>query len=83
MTAGSGSSLSQRHLRTPGLEAHEVRLVDEDLGRLLDQDDAVVRRNHRRQRVEERRLACARPAGDEDGAPLAHGLREVIGDVLP
>ena len=58
--------LAERGLRAPRLEPHEVRLVDQDLGRLLDEDDAVVGRNRRRQRIEQRGLAGAGAAGDQD-----------------
>ena len=34
--------LAERHLRSSRLEPNEVRLVDEDLGRLFDQHDAVA-----------------------------------------
>jgi hypothetical protein len=34
--------LPERRLRAPRLEPHEVGLVDENLGRLLDQHDAVL-----------------------------------------
>ena len=58
--------LSERHLRATRLEPQQVRLVEMNLGRLLDDDDAVAVRNVRRQRIEQRRLAGAGPARDQD-----------------
>ena len=68
--------LAERRLRSSRLEPDEIRLVDPDLGRLLDQDDAVLRRDRLRDGVEERRLARARPAGDEDVVAGVHGRHE-------
>ena len=43
-------------LFTAGLEADEVRPVDLQLCRILNEDDAVVRWQERRERIEQRRL---------------------------
>jgi hypothetical protein len=58
--------LAERHLRSPRLEANEIGLVDENLGRFLDQDDAVLRRNRLRDSVQQRRLAGACAPRNED-----------------
>ena len=41
VTGGQRRLLSERRLRPPRLEAHQVRLVEMNLGRLLDHDDPV------------------------------------------
>ena len=48
---------------------HDVRLLQLELGRVLDGDDALGVGNERRQAVEQRRLAGARTAGDQDVQP--------------
>ena len=48
---------------------HDVRLLELELGRVLDRDDALVVRDERREAVEQRRLAGAGAAGDEDVQP--------------
>ena len=58
--------LAERRLRAPRLEPKHVRLVEVNLRRLLDQDDAVAVGNVRRQRVQQRRLPGAGSAGDQD-----------------
>ena len=50
------------------LEVDRVRLLQLHLRRVLDDDDALVLGNERRQRVEQRRLARAGAAGDHDVA---------------
>src|SRR5439155_25490689 len=49
-----------------GLESHEVVLLQLELGRVLDGDDAVVVGDHGRQYVQQRRLPGARPAAHQD-----------------
>ena len=49
-----------------GLEGHDVLLAELELGRVLDRDDPLVLGDERREDVEERRLAGARAARDED-----------------
>ena len=66
VTGGSGASWPSGDLRAPGLEPHEVRLVEMDLCGLLDHDDAVVVRDARRERIQQRRLAGAGAARDQD-----------------
>ena len=53
-------------VRRPGLERDDVRLLEPQLGVVLDGDDPLAGRHRRRQRVEQRRLAGARAAGDDD-----------------
>ena len=48
----------------PRLEAHDVRLVEQQLGRVLDRHDALALRQERGEHVEERRLAGAGAAAD-------------------
>jgi hypothetical protein len=53
-------------------------LAQPQLGGVLDRDHAVVGRDPHRKRIEQRGLARAGPAGDEDAAPRAHRLREQL-----
>ena len=65
-------------VRRARLEPHDVRLLELELGRVLDGDDALVVGDERREAVEERRLAGARAAGDEDvQARPHHGAQQV------
>ena len=48
------------------LQRHDVRLLQLQLGGVLDGDDALVVRDERRQDVQQRRLARAGAAGDDD-----------------
>ena len=50
----------------PRLEPEHVALVEPQLGRILDRDDAILVRDRGRERVEERRLAGAGTPRDED-----------------
>src|SRR5215213_7318265 len=50
----------------PGFEPQHVPLVEAQLGGVLDRDDAVVVRDSRRERVQERRLPRPGAARDED-----------------
>ena len=52
-------------VRRPRFEAHDVRLLQLQLGRVLDRDDALVLRDEARQHVEQRRLAGAGAARDQ------------------
>ena len=56
-------------VRRARLQPHDVRLLELQLGRVLDGDDALVVRDERRQAVEQRRLAGAGAAGDQDVEP--------------
>ena len=56
----------QTRLLASRLEPDQVRPVDLQLRRVLDQHDAVVGRQERRERVQQRRLARARAAADQD-----------------
>jgi hypothetical protein len=53
-------------VRGPRLEAHDVLLLEPQLGRLLDGHDALVGPDRAGQRVEQARLAGARATGDDD-----------------
>ena len=53
-------------VRRPRLQPHDVLLLQLQLDRILDRDDALVAGDERRQHVEQRRLAGAGTAGDED-----------------
>ena len=53
-------------VRRPRLERDDVLLAQLQLGRVLDRDDALVVGDERRQDVEQRRLAGAGAAGDDD-----------------
>ena len=61
----------------PGLQREHVLLVELELLRVLDGDDALVGGNERRQHVEHRRLTGAGTAGHDDVQPAHHaGLQE-------
>ena len=70
-----------------GLQPDHVGLLELELGRVLDGDDPLVGRDERRQDVEQRRLAGAGAAGDEDVEPgphrraqeLEHRLGQAVG----
>ena len=64
MTGGSGASWPSAACAR--LEPNHVRFVQMNLCGLLNQDDAIVIGNVRGQRVEQRGLAGARAAGDQD-----------------
>ena len=68
-----------------GLEAHHVRLLQLQLGRVLDRHRALAVVDHPAHGVEQRGLARAGAAGDEDVEPRAAGdlqhRRHVGGDV--
>lgn len=51
-------------------EAHMVRMIEPQLGDILDRDDPVGRARGGQQRCEERRLAGARRPRDEEVGPL-------------
>ena len=53
-------------VRRPRLERDHVLLLELELGRVLDRDDALVVRDEGREGVERRRLTGAGTAGDED-----------------
>src|SRR5829696_2468239 len=64
-------------VRRPGLEPHDMRLLELQLGRVLAGDDALVELDVVREAVQERRLAGAGSAGDHDvAAHLADDLQE-------
>ena len=59
------------------LHAADMLLVELQLGRVLDGDDAVLHRDEAREHVEERGLAGARAARDDDVGLCQHrGLEE-------
>ena len=53
-------------LRAPRLKAHDVRLVNLQLCSVLNDHNPITRRNERRQRIKQRRLAGAGSATDQD-----------------
>ena len=53
-------------VRRPGLQADAVRLLELELGRVLDRQDPLVVRDERGDHVERRGLPGARPARDQD-----------------
>ena len=55
-------------VRRAGLQAHHMRLLQLQLGRILAGDDAFVVVDVAREAVQQRRLARARAAGDDDVA---------------
>ena len=65
-------------VRRARLQAHDVRLLELQLGRVLDRDDALVGRDVARQAVQQRRLARAGAAADQDVAPRLHGRGEEV-----
>ena len=58
--------LAERRLRTPCFEPKHVRFVQVNLSGLLDQNNAIAIGNVRGQRIEQRGLAGAGTAGDQD-----------------
>ena len=67
-------------VRRPRLEADPVRQLDLQLGRVLDRHEALARRYEPRKQVEQRRLAGAGAAGDDDVQPGAHAGGEQVDD---
>ena len=63
-------------VRRARLERDDVRLLELELGGVLDGDDALVRRDRAREHVEQRRLAGAGAAGDDDVLLRVHAARE-------
>ena len=64
----------------PRLEPQDVPLVEPQLGGVLDRDDPVAVRDRGRERVQQRRLAGAGAAGDQDvQLGLDAALEEVDG----
>ena len=53
-------------VRRARLEAHDVSLAQHQLGRVLDRDDPLLVGDEAREHVEQRRLARAGAAGDDD-----------------
>ena len=66
----------------PGLEPHDVRMVGDEFGAVLDEDQALARIGEGEQRREQRRLAGARSAGDEERDPLLDELAQQADRVL-
>ena len=58
--------LAERRLRSAGLQPKDVRFVEVNLRRLLDQDDPVAIGNVRREGIQKRRLPGAGSARDQD-----------------
>jgi len=68
-------------VRGPRLEPHDVLLLQLQLRRVLDRDDALVGRDEPGQHVEQRRLAAARAPGDQDVEPRADDPFEELADL--
>src|SRR4030095_9436522 len=62
-----------------GLKTPYMRLLQLQLGGILDGDQTLLCRNEARQGIEKRRLARARAASDENGHPSPYGLPEYLG----
>ena len=60
-------------VRRPRLEPHRVPLPQRQFRRVLDRDDALALRDEARERVEQRRLARAGAARDDDVQPRRDG----------
>jgi len=69
-------------VRRTGLEPHHVRLLELELRRVLDRDDALALGDVAREDVEERRLAGARTARDQGVDPRADDPAEEPGHRL-
>ena len=67
-------------VRRPGLQPDHVLLLQRQLGGVLDRDDALGRWDERRERVEQRGLAGAGAAGDDDVQPGPDAGGEQLGD---
>ena len=57
----------------PCFEPHDVGLLQLQLGRVLDGDDALARVDHPAHGVQQRRLTGAGTAGDQDVEPAGGG----------
>ena len=66
---GGGDRALAFDVRRPGFQPHHVVLLQLQFGRVFDRDDAVGVGNEARQRVQQRRLAGAGAAGNEDVQP--------------
>ncbi len=64
-------------------QAAHMRLLQLELGRVLDCDQALVRRNIIRERVEERRLAGAGSSRHHDGYLSTYRRAKRLGDLWP
>ncbi len=65
VTGGSGASWPSGACARRASNRSRFGFVEMNLRGLLDDDDAILVRNARGQRVQQRRLAGAGPAGDE------------------
>ena len=75
-----GHFLADWHLRTSRLEADQVRFLDQDLGGLFNQDDAIRFGNPGGQPIQERRLSRSRSAGNEDVPSPVHSPAQLVGE---
>ena len=66
---GGGDRALAFDVRRPRFQPHDVVLLQLQFGRVFDRHDAVVVGNEARQRIEQRRLAGAGAAGDDDVQP--------------
>ena len=62
-------------IRRPRLETHDVRLIEEQFGRVFDRDDSFGIRQKRRENVEEGRLSGAGSAADYAVEPRLNATR--------
>ena len=62
----------------PRLEPHDVLLLQLQLGRVLDRDDALVLGDEARQHVQQRRLAGAGAAADQAVQARPHAVRQEV-----
>src|SRR4051812_23940043 len=69
--------LTQRDQLPSRLEPKKIRLLEVDLGRLLDDDDPVLIGNVRGQRIQEGRLAGSGSSGNQNIPVHGDGVREL------
>ncbi len=65
-----------------GHQPHRVRVVEHDLGGVLDDHEPLGRRHQPEQRTEQRRLARTRAAGDDEREPRLHDRGKHLGNVV-
>ena len=79
---GVADEVTNRHLaatldvRRPRLERDDVRLMQAELGRVFDRDQALLVRDERGQDAEERRLAAAGATADDEVGTSSDARRE-------
>ena len=78
---GQRRLLAEWDLGPPRFKPHEIRLLDQDFGRLLDENDPIAVGDRCGERIQQRRLARAGPAGDQDVLAVADGCVKLRGEV--